>query len=120
MTQFSIEEIYEEVGKIVKSFSLLQCDKCALAVIAWLNKNKIAYKIIRLKTRYDDEDFIISERLERQGITESITVNGNHYGVEIQGRVFDNLSSEGMLRDDWVNDFHCPSEEFNVEEIEEL
>lgn len=120
MNEFSIEEIYEEVGKIVKNFSLLQCDKCALAVVEYLKNHNIAYKIIRLKTRYDDEDFIISERLERQGITESITVNGNHYGVEIQGRVFDNLSSEGMLRDDWVNDFHCPSEELNVEEIEEL
>ena len=120
MNQFSIEEIYEEVGKIVKKFSLLQCDKCAFYVIAWLKKNKIAYNIIKLKTRYDDEDFIISERLERQGITESITVNGTHYGVEIQGRVFDNISSEGMLRDDWVNDFHCPSEDFLVEEVEEL
>lgn len=120
MKQFPIEEIYKEVGKIVNNFSLLQCDKCASSVVAWLKQNKIPYKIIRLKTRYDDEDFIISERLERQGITESITVNGNHYGVEIQGRVFDNISSEGMLRDDWVNDFHCPSEDFIVEEVEEL
>lgn len=120
MNQFSVEEIYEEVGKIVEKFTLLECDKCALAAMAWLKENGIAYKIIRLRTRYADEDFIISERLEKRGITEAITINGQHYGIEVQGKVFDNLSSEGMLRDDWINDFHCASDNFIVEEVEEL
>ncbi|WAN68893.1 hypothetical protein BJP36_41760 [Moorena producens JHB] len=31
--------------------------------------------------------------------------------------VFDNLARDGMSREDWLNDFHCPSEEFIVEEL---
>ena len=120
MTQFSLAKIYQEVSKIVRNFSLLECDKCAQAVIKWLEANNIEFTILRLKTRYTDEDYIISERLERRGVTESITVNGQHYGVEIQGRVFDNLSTEGMSRGDWLKDFHCSSEKFIVEELEEF
>ncbi|MGL5035967.1 MAG: papain fold toxin domain-containing protein, partial [Microcystaceae cyanobacterium] len=35
-----------------------------------------------------------------------------HYGVEVRGLVFDNLSPRGMAKEDWLNDFHCQSEEF--------
>jgi hypothetical protein len=51
---------------------------------------------------------------------ESITTNGKHYGVEVRGRVFDNLSVQGMRREDWLNDFHCQSEQFIVEELGEF
>lgn len=119
VSQFSVEEIYQEVGKIVEIFSILECDKCAKAVLEWLENNEIEFTVLRLRTRYD-EDFIISERLENRGLIESITVNGTHYGVEVYGQVFDNLSSYGMSREDWINDFHCPSEEFILEELEEF
>lgn len=120
MSQFSAEEIYQELSKIVEIFPILECDRCAKAIIEWLEENGISYKIVRLRTRYADEDYIVSDRLERRGITEAITVNGRHYGIEVQGRVFDNISTEGLSRDDWLNDFHCPSEQFIIEEIEEL
>ena len=54
---------------------------------------------------------------QRYGVEESITENGIHYGIEVQGRVFDNLGSEGLLRDDWVADFNCISGRFEIEEI---
>lgn len=38
--------------------------------------------------------------------------------VEVRGRVFDNLSAQGMFRTEWVKDFSCPSDEFVVEELE--
>ncbi|MEG4801264.1 papain fold toxin domain-containing protein [Microcoleus sp. ARI1-B5] len=41
--------------------------------------------------------------------TESITLNGQHYGVEVQGLVFDNLSVTGITREDWLNDFQSIS-----------
>jgi hypothetical protein len=47
-------------------------------------------------------------------------MNGRHYGVEINGFVFDNLSPQGMTREAWLNDFHCQSERFILEELEEL
>lgn len=84
----------------------------------WLKANGIEGKIIRLKTRYPDEDYILSDRLLNQGINDAITINGKHYGVEVRGRVFDNLSTEGMYREDWLSDFHCPSEQFDIQEKE--
>ena len=120
MSRLSVEEIYQQIGKIVEPFAVLECDKCATAVMQWLEENGIEGKILRLRTRYRDEDYIISDRLERQGIADSITTNGQHYGVEVLGRVFDNLSTEGIAREDWLNDFHCMSEQFLVEEVETL
>jgi hypothetical protein len=79
-------------------------------------QNWDAPKVIELKTRYHDEDYIISDRI---GNDQSITINGKHYGVEVRGRVFDNLSPQGMTRDDWLKDFHCQSEEFIITEAGE-
>ncbi len=69
----------------------------------WLTDNEIEGKVIELKTRYHDEDYIISDRI---GNDQSITINGKHYGVEVRGRVFDNLSPQGMTRDDWLKNVH--------------
>jgi Papain fold toxin 2 len=117
---FTDEEIYQKLGEIVTQFKLLECDKCAAAVIKWLKQGGIHGTLLRLQTKYDNEDFVISERLERLGIEESITRNRIHYGVEVKGRVFDNLSNYGMSREDWVKDFHSFTDEFEVEEIEKF
>ena len=114
MRELTDAEVYREVGKIVSRFALYQCYECALAVMQWLTGNGIEGKMIELRTRYPDEDYIISERL---GSDESITINGKHYGVEVRGLVFDNLSPEGMTRESWLADFHCQSEEFRVIEV---
>jgi Papain fold toxin 2 len=110
------EEVYREVGKIVSRFDLYQCYECSRAVIQWLTENGIEGKMIELRTRYRDEDYIISDRI---GSDESITINGKHYGVEVRGKVFDNLSNKGMTREQWLSDFHCQSEDFVVTEVED-
>lgn len=46
-------------------------------------------------------------------------MNGIHYGVEVKERIFDNLSSEGSTREDWLNDFQCPSGEFLIDYLDE-
>lgn len=121
MSKFSDEQIYQEVSNIVRQYKILQCDKCAKAVIKWVKENRIEGTVIKLKTKNPrKEPYILSKRLESQGITESITDNGTHYGVEVSGRVFDNLSTEGMIREDWINDFLCPSMQLIVEELEDL
>jgi hypothetical protein len=120
MSQLSDEEIYHEVGKIVATFKIFECRECAQAVMQWLAKNSIQGKVIVIRNKKRKEYFILSTRLEQQGITNSITDNGKHYGVEVRGRVFDNISTNGMTREDWLNDFHCPSEEFIVENLDKL
>jgi Papain fold toxin 2 len=111
------EEVLQEIGQISIRFPLLECYKCAIAIMQWLSENGIEGKILRLKTKRRSEVFITSDRHVPD---ESITENGMHYGVEVFGKVFDNLSMEGLSRADWVKDFHCPSERFIVDELDSL
>lgn len=74
-------------------------------------------KIIKLRTKKRNDFFIISNRYSD---SESITDNGIHYGVEVYGLVFDNLSPQGLPRDEWINDFDCRSGEFYLEELDNL
>ena len=67
-----------------------------------LTDNEIEGKVIEPKTRYHDQDYIISDRV---GSDRSITINGKHYGVEVRGRVFEYLSPQGMKREDWLKIF---------------
>jgi Papain fold toxin 2 len=87
--------------------------------LKWLRQNQIKGTLLRLKTRYR-ERYILSLRLERLGIGESITSNGVHYGVEVRGKVFDNLSNEGLTREDWIHDFSSRNDQFLVEELEDF
>jgi hypothetical protein len=112
------EEIYREVGKIVSEFGLFECAECASAVLEWLDQQEVERTLLKLKTRYDFEDYILSNRLEARGITAPITENGIHYGVKVRGKVFDNLSADGMELEAWLQDFQCPSGRFVVEEME--
>lgn len=118
MSDLPTEEIYSALSMIVSKFKLYECVECAEAVLAWLKENKIEGKLVRLKTRYEDEDFILSDRMESIGVLNSITQNGFHYGVEVRGRIFDNLSRQGLSVEEWQKDFHCASEAFVIEELE--
>ncbi len=120
MSQLSREEIFLELGKIVQNFDIYKCADCANAVMEWLKENDIEGKIIKIKTPTRKEQYILSQRLERLGISESITDNGVHYGVEVLGRVFDNLSVEGMIFEEWLADFDCPSHRFIVTILDSL
>ncbi len=115
MSSLSDEEIYQEVGKITANFKLYECDECAKAVMLWLEENNIKGKVIFIRTKKRKEYYILSKRLENRGINESITLNGKHYGVEVRGLIFDNLSVEGLTREYWIKDFYCPSEKFIIE-----
>jgi hypothetical protein len=109
--------VWREVGKIIAGYPFLECDRCALAVSKWLTDNEISYKIIRLRTKRRSEFFIVSQRC---GMNDSITENGTHYGVEVFGLVFDNLSDYGLSRDEWIADFSCRSGRFIIDEVESL
>jgi hypothetical protein len=119
VSNLSDEEVYQEIGRIIESFRRLECFECAQAVLSWLRQNRIQGTLLKLRTKYRDE-FIMSNRWEQIGGTESISLNGIHYGVEVRGKVFDNLSSEGLVREVWVKDFTCRREEFVIEALEQV
>jgi hypothetical protein len=113
----SNQAIWDELGQIISTFSLLECDKCAIAMTQWLGQSNVPYKILRLKTKRRSDFYIISARVSTH---ESITENGIHYGVEVFGKVFDNLSVEGFSRQDWLRDFTCRSGQFTLEELDSI
>jgi Papain fold toxin 2 len=113
----SPQEVWDEISRITITFSLLECDKCAIAVLEWLGQNSIPGTVLRLRTKRRSDLYIVSDRVSSD---ESITENGTHYGVEVFGRVFDNLSGEGMSREDWQRDFRCRSGQFVLEELDSL
>jgi hypothetical protein len=113
----SPEKIWDEIGSIVENYPLLACDQCAIAVLQWLKIHEIEGKVLKLRTKRRTDLYIISDRIPAQ---ESITENGIHYGVEVMVKVFDNLSREGLLRAEWIQDFHCRSGQFIIEELDTL
>ncbi|MGB3650920.1 MAG: papain fold toxin domain-containing protein [Rivularia sp. (in: cyanobacteria)] len=117
MRELSDEEIYQEVGKITATFKLYECYECVEAIIFWLKENGIEGKIVRIQTS-EGEDYIISRRWENQKINESISLNGTHYGVEIRGKIFDNISTNGITKEEWLNDFICPSRNFVITSVD--
>lgn len=116
----AITELYEAISNIVTRFPLLHCQECASTIKRWLKQRGVRGRLWRISTRYDHEDFILSNRLEKQGCFESITENGVHYGVEVYEKIFDNLSRHGLSPENWVQDFTSLSNEFQVEVIEEF
>ena len=108
-------EIWEVVGDIAVSYPLMECDRCAIAIMTWLNQNQIPGTILRLRTQRKRELFIVSQR---HGMHESITENGIHYGVNVLGLVFDNLSAYGLSKEEWIADFRCPSGKFLIDELD--
>ncbi len=83
------DEVWQRVSQIVASYPLFECDRSRCFSYG------IEGKILRLRTKRRSEVFIVSDRY---GDDESITENGTHYGVEVYGLVFDNLSMEGLSR----------------------
>lgn len=114
-SQFSDEEIYQQIGAIVRNFKLLQCAECAEAIKNWLKANGINGTHLQIKL-VGRGYFIVSQRWE-EGRT-PITQNCTHYGIEVCSKVFDNLSTTGLTLEEWVKDFDCPSGQFIIEEID--
>lgn len=96
------DEIYKSLTEISKKFGIFQCQACANDMQRWLEKHDV--RGIRIKISAYASDFIISERV---GSHTTITKNGIHYGIEVRGKVFDNLPNTGISRQVWLNDFDC-------------
>jgi len=95
-------EIHEYLTDIVKKYGIFQCQACANDMQRWLEKHNVSGN--RIKISAYTSDFIVSERV---GGHITITKNGIHYGIEVRGKVFDNLPNTGISRQAWLNDFDC-------------
>jgi hypothetical protein len=112
MTQ---EQVFQAIAEISAGYTVFQCVECARAIKTWLKRNDIQGVHLQL-VAVGRVKFIVSHRWRQCG--ESIAQTGIHQGIEVYGKVFDNLSSEGLDRARWLADFDCTSGEFEVIELE--
>lgn len=96
------DEIYKNLITIAEKYRIFQCQECADEMRCWLKSYNISGVYIKINAH--SSDFIVSERV---GGDIAITQNGIHYGIGIQGKVFDNLPNTGIPKQDWLNDFEC-------------
>lgn len=115
----NLDIAYLELGRISQDYKNLECKDCARAMLGWLSDNGYQGQPVRIQTAWG-EDFIMSQRLEVNGIYESITENGTHYGVLIGEVVFDNLSEQGLPLEAWLADFECQSGELLLDKLDHL
>lgn len=95
-------EIYAYLTEITKKYGIFQCQACADEIQHWLEQHNINGIYIKISAYVSD--FIVSERV---GGSTTITKNGIHYGIEVSGKVFDNLPNTGISKQAWLNDFEC-------------
>jgi|AGSF01.1.fsa_nt_gi hypothetical protein len=125
MVQFrpTDDEIYQQITTIASSFKLFECEPCAQAIQEFLINSGISGKLIKLYTGREQGKYgnIYHDKLQR-----NIATNGRHQGVavELNGLelVFDNLHTQGISRQEWLNNFYCIAIDlgsgFEITEIE--
>lgn len=109
------DKVFQEILKITSSYTIFQCVECAEAIKVWLKENRINGIHLQI-TAIGRIKFIVSYRW-KEG-TESIAQTGIHQGIEVYGRVFDNLPGEGLSRSDWISDLDCVSGKLTIQELE--
>ncbi|WP_278244706.1 papain fold toxin domain-containing protein [Ruminococcus flavefaciens] len=92
-----VKEAVDNVSNRLKKKG--ECDKFKDAFTKQLDKKGIDYKVIKVTPKDPELDFIYSDKYGGY-----IGETGYHYGVEVEGVVYDNLTTEGMLFNEWIND----------------
>ncbi len=86
------------VSGIVKKYEKFQCVDAAKAVVKALNKAKVEHKIWKIEANHPQATLGLS--LDYPDIPVSQT--NVHYGVEIDGIVYDNIFKDGIPLDEWL------------------
>ena len=85
-----------------QGFEALRCEECARNILDALHAAGYRGDWVELRGN-GGRDFMICLSYDAGQAT--ITNNGRHVGVRVQGVVFDNLHPGGMPYDEWVRDF---------------
>ena len=105
MTKHS--QIMNIVDPILKGAKFGDCEACAIKIRDGLTKAGFAvvYWSIKTSTHY----IMLSHTPEAAAVSFNIeapiSVNGRHYGVEVEGMVFDNIFKKGLPLERWKNQF---------------
>ena len=75
-----------EVSSVANKFNLLKCVECAKAIIEVLEKHGIKGKVIEIRMSE-------ASNIWHEGLKTNISTNGRHVAVEVDGIVYDNITS---------------------------
>ncbi len=79
-----------------------------------LKNNGFSGKVLTVQGEVRQYGGLFSKRLNKV-----VSTNGRHLGVEVDGRVFDNLSPNGVAYEEWLDDLvdinRMPPNVINVE-----
>ncbi len=92
-----------------------RCDAFAEAFRKALQKHGMDGQLVRLRSRHPF--IVVEDPAECRFGGQSITINGNHYGVQVGEFVFDNVMLSPKKRADWENAFQTRGGRPSVEEI---
>jgi hypothetical protein len=119
-------EVLQEIRDIINSYKPdenLKCVECASEIEAYLKRQGISGRRIKLDTPrlVDPDDYIIDDSLPPEA--DAISINGHHEGVAIrinrEKKVFDNHHPDGVPYEQWKNNLTFYSKEFFGEYFKE-
>ncbi len=122
MNRDNSTEIRQQIITIASRFKMFECVECAQTVRKFLIERKISGKQIKLYTGSTEGYY---GNIYHDGIQAVISTNGRHEGILIeldrQEIVFDNIDSQGVLKELWLQNMYSAildiGEEFQVTEI---
>ena len=92
------DQVVAGIPEIASKYQVLECQEAANAIKGYLDENGVKNQIVQAESNYQ---YIMSNDFSW---SEPISINGNHYGVEVDGMVYDNIHPFGILRSQWESD----------------
>lgn len=91
------------IPSIARQFGNLDCVPCADAIKSALKGEGISGEIVTLQANSSKRGFIYSETgIKGEHI---ISKSGLHRGILVDGKMYDNIHTDGINYQDWLNDF---------------
>ena len=107
---------------VTKKHGLNMCRECATELRQVLLDAGKKGCVLRLKTKGGRGYIVMKDPNFRLPFTtqgdEAIASSGQHFGVHVDGFVFDNVHREGIARADWQGTFDSDVHLFELTEIE--
>ncbi|MCK9605750.1 MAG: hypothetical protein M0R33_04780 [Methylomonas sp.] len=116
----SISNVRALAFSVTRKFGLNKCYECAIELRQVLSAAGKKGCILRLKTKGGRGYIVMKDSrfklpFPTQG-DEAIANTGQHFGVYVDGFVFDNVHREGIARGGWLDTFDCDVHSFELTE----
>ena len=97
-------DIQKKTAELSKKYGRMKCMEFANDLRDWLVEQKVKGKYLTMSTSNPRIDYISLDSEPNKVISE----NGKHYGIEVNGIVYDNFFQDGIRRGDWERSYKSP------------